>query len=326
MKNSIYKLAVAIGYMLLYSEHAISACIQSPSFNNVQAYVPARTFTLQYDDTGQRDLETISIRYLNDGKTYSNNDGDCGYSYLIGNYVNSWVPNASKVAPTNIAGIGISVSTAAIGSFNSTFGPSNPGSYAWGISDTVWHITIKKTGQVTTSDSIRSGMIARLTQTNTTPNSTWYLTALNMPANAIKINVLSCSLKSNQSTYNVNMGDWYDTQFNNIGDTSDMVNIPITLTCKAGTNIKTTITSSGGYVDAATGKLALSSINKATGVAIQLLDKNNLPIKLNTKNSLQNSVPEGDYMFDWKARYIKTENQITPGTANATATVNIRYE
>ncbi|MEX6175620.1 hypothetical protein AB6G03_01200 [Providencia hangzhouensis] len=31
-------------------------------------------------------------------------------------------------------------------------------------------------------------------------------------------------------------------------------------------------------------------------------------------------------MFDWKARYIKTADNITPGTANASATVNIRYE
>ncbi|WP_265510932.1 fimbrial protein, partial [Providencia rustigianii] len=54
--------------------------------------------------------------------------------------------------------------------------------------------------------------------------------------------------------------------------------------------------------------------------------KNNNPIKLNTKNSLQNNVPSGDYIFNWKAQYIKTANSITPGSANATATVNIRYE
>ncbi len=76
----------------------------------------------------------------------------------------------------------------------------------------------------------------------------------------------------------------------------------------------------------ASGKLALSGADKATGVAIQLLDKNSVPIKLNTKNSLQNSVPAGDYMFNWKARYIKTADKITPGSANSTATVNIRYE
>ncbi len=123
----------------------------------------------------------------------------------------------------------------------------------------------------------------------------------------------------------INLGDWYDTQFPTVGSTSTNINIPITLNCMAGTNIKATVTSSK-YEDTATGKLALTGPDSATGVAIQLLDKNNNPIKLNTLNSLQNNVPAGDYMFDWKARYIKTADNITPGTANASATVNIRYE
>lgn len=79
------------------------------------------------------------------------------------------------------------------------------------------------------------------------------------------------------------MGTWYDTQFKNIGDVSKSVDVPITLNCAAGTNIKATVTSSAGYIDVNTGKLNLSGTNRATGVAIQLLDKNNNPIKLNTK-------------------------------------------
>ncbi|WP_163785474.1 fimbrial protein, partial [Proteus mirabilis] len=98
---------------------------------------------------------------------------------------------------------------------------------------------------------------------------------------------------------------WYDTQFKNIGDVSKSVDVPITLNCAAGTNIKATVTSSAGYIDVNTGKLNLSGTNRATGVAIQLLDKNINPIKLNTKNSLQNGVSSGDYIFGWKARYIK---------------------
>ena len=86
------------------------------------------------------------------------------------------------------------------------------------------------------------------------------------------------------------MGTWYDTQFKNIGDVSKNVDIPITLSCAAGTNIKATVTSSAGYIDVNTGKLKLSGTNPATGIGIQLLDKNNNPIKLNTKNSLQNQV------------------------------------
>ncbi len=36
----------------------------------------------------------------------------------------------------------------------------------------------------------------------------------------------------------------------NIGDVSKSVDVPITLNCAAGTNIKATVTSSAGYIDA----------------------------------------------------------------------------
>ncbi|HEC8327914.1 TPA: fimbrial protein [Providencia rettgeri] len=326
MKNLIYKSIFAVSCIYLYSGYANAACTQNPNFNNIQVNIPSATYNIQYDDLTSRNLGQFSIRYLS-GSTKTYLDGTtCGTSYLRGNFINNWVPT-NQIAPSNIPGIGLSVQAASIGDFNAVWGPSipDPTRNPWEIHNVFWIVTIKKTGQVTTSNSIRSGLVARLTQTNNTPGSTWNLTTLNMPANAIRINVLSCSLKNNQSTYNINMRDWYDTQFPNIGSTSTPVDIPITLTCAAGTNIKATVTSSK-YEDTATGKLGLTGANSAAGVAIQLLDKNNNPIKLNTKNSLQNNVPAGDYMFNWKARYIKTADNITPGTANASATVNIRYE
>lgn len=313
--------------LFVYSNYTNAACIQNSGFNNIQVNVPTATYSVQYDDMTARELGSLSVRYLSGAMstTYSAGNGSCGISYLYGDFINNWVPN-NGIAPSNIPGIGISVQTAALGGdFNRWFGPSSTEKQSWEIADTVWYIKIQKTGQVTTSNTIRSGQVAQLTQKNQTPIGTWYLTTLNMPANAIRINVLSCSLKNNQSIYNIDMKDWYDTQFPDIGSTSTPVDIPITLTCAAGTNIKATVTSSK-YEDTATGKLGLTGANTATGVAIQLLDKNNNPIKLNTTNNLQNNVPAGDYMFNWKARYIKTAANITPGTANASATVNIRYE
>lgn len=109
-----------------------------------------------------------------------------------------------------------------------------------------------KTGRVTQSGSLQWGKIAQAVQNNTQPkNTTWNLTSLYLPLNAIKINSLKCTTKS--SNYNINMGTWYDTQFKNIGDVSKSVDVPITLNCAAGTNIKATVTSSAGYIDANTG-------------------------------------------------------------------------
>ncbi len=313
--------------ILLYSNNLIAACVQNPNFRNLVVNVPNRTYTIQYDDSGARDLETIRVNFSGSPiNTFTNSKGDCGNAYLYADYVNGWVPNANKIAATNIPGISIEVKATGIGSLNTRYGPptlANPA--AWRIINPYWTIRIIKTGQVTQSANIKPGHIGKMTQRNPIPHSsTWNLTSLNMPANAIKINVVKCT--TNSTNYTVNLGDRYDTQFRNIGDTSTSVNIPITLSCAAGTNIKTTVTSSAGYADASTGKINLSGANSAKGVAIQLLDKNNTPIKLNVKNNLQNNVPNGNYIFNWKARYIKISNNIMPGKANSTATVNIRYE
>lgn len=326
MRKLLYQSILAASCVYLYSGYASAACTQNPNFRNIQANVPSATYNLQYDDTAARDLGSFNVRYLSASSTntYGENTS-CGNSYLQGNFINSWTPN-NYIAPSNIPGIGITVATGGIGGdFNRQFGPQGSGQLGWIIYDTVWHITIKKTGQVTSSGTIRSGSIAQLTQTNSGVSGTWYLTTLNMPANAIRINVLSCSLKSPVPT--INLGDWYDTQFPTVGSTSTEVDIPITLTCLAGTNIKATINATSGTINAAQGQLALSGgADKATGVAIQIVDTNKNPIPLNSKRTIRDNVAAGDYIFGWKARYIKTTDKITPGPANGTATINIRYE
>ncbi|WP_369309576.1 fimbrial protein [Providencia rettgeri] len=325
MKKLIYQSILAAGCVYLYSGYANAACTQNPNFRNIQVNVPSATYNIQYDDTTARDLGSFDVRYLSAASTntYGENTS-CGNSYLYGSFVNSWTPN-NYIAPSNIPGIGITVATGGLGgNFNRQLGPQPAGRLGWIVYDTIWHITIKKTGQVTSSGSIRSGSIAQLTQTNTGVSGTWYLTTLNMPANAIRINVLSCSLKNSVPT--INLGDWYDTQFPAIGSTSTEVDIPITLSCLAGTNIKATVTATSGTVNATQGQLALSGADRATGVAIQLVDQNNNPIPLGSKRTIKNNAAAGDYIFGWKARYIKTADKITPGSADGTATINIRYE
>ena len=329
IKKRILNYKILPTLILLNAGYANAACIQNPNLNNVVVNVPARTYSLQYDDTGARDLATIQVNFKSSRvNTFSGptSNGKCGNAYLYADYLNGWVPNGNKIAASNIPGISIQVKATEIGFLNTRYGPptaDNPA--AWSLPNPYWTITIKKTGQVTQAGSLKSGLVGRLTQRNPAPhNSTWNLTSLNIPANAIKINVLRCSTKAN--SYNVNLGTWHDTQFSSIGSFSNSYNIPVTLSCAAGTNLKVTVSSSAGYVDTNTGKIKLSGQGQATGVAIQLLDKNSNPIKLNSKFTLQNNVANGDYNFNWKARYVKTANKITPGTANSTATINIIYE
>ncbi|EOV8089114.1 fimbrial protein [Providencia huaxiensis] len=329
MKKNQYKLILLFGCLFFYSYASHAECIKGTY--TAHHNIPDRTIYVQYDNLHANNyvLASHSVRAFTAeyhfAMSYAN---DCG-GYLDAYYVNGWSANSSKIAPTNIPGVGVRIR------FYSTplpdYIPSKSAildSSSYTLYNTYgyhsWEVEILKTGTISTSGVIRSGDIANLTQYNTKVGTRFLGATLGF-GNNYRISVVSCSLKNNQSTYNINMKDWYDTQFPNIGSTSTPVNIPITLTCAAGTNIKATVTSSK-YVDTATGKLGLTGNNSATGIAIQLLDKNSVPIKLNVKNSLQNSVPSGDYMFNWKARYIKTADNITPGTANASATVNIRYE
>ena len=149
------------------------------------------------------------------------------------------------------------------------------------------------------------------------------LAKIAIPSN-FRITLASCTING-VDTHNINLGDWDDKKFKNIGDTSNNVDIPIALSCVANTNIKVNVTSDA-IDNASTGKLSLTGANKATGIAVQLLNNSSNPIALNTQWTQQDNAPEGDYIFGWKARYIKTSNTVTPGTANASATVNIRYE
>ncbi|WP_311751363.1 fimbrial protein [Proteus columbae] len=329
MKNIIIKPLLVSG-ILFYSTYSTAACIQNPNYKNVMVDVPNRVFNIQYDDLTTRTLDTITLSYRPSNiTTYSGNDGDCGNAVLNGDFINGWIPNSNKIAATNIPGIGIRVKMTNIGYINLKYTGSNSSGNIivkkFRIVNPAWTVEIIKTGRVTQSDSLTGGTLARMTQNNTLPNNhQWILSTLRIPAGAIKVNSLKCTTKA--TSYNINLGTWYDTQFKNIGDVSQNVNVPITLSCAARTNIKATVTSSAGYIDVNTGKLKLSGTNSATGIGIQLVNANNNPIKLNTKLTMQDNVSSGDYIFNWKARYIKTGNTITAGSANSVATVNILYE
>lgn len=328
MRKLIVNSVLAVG--CLYTGHATAVCEQNPVLNNIKTTVTPHTFNIAYDDNNIRTLSVFEHRYAT-GSPYATttNPATCGNMSWKYAYANSWTPNADYIANTNIPGISVKImhDRFDLNRGSNIFYPPYDNTHSvLRIASPMWTVTFIKTGKVTQSGVLSSGIIAHALSYAPYPKKTFTLASLYFPTDQIKVNLLQCSLKNNQSVYNIDLGDWRDTQFTNIGDASNVSDIPITLTCMPGVNIKTSVTSSSGYIDANTGKLALSGADKATGVAIQLLDKNNTPIKLGTSNISQNNVAEGDYIFNWKARYIKTADKITPGSANASATVNIRYE
>lgn len=326
MKKLIIQFTCTIGCLFLYSGYGYSAaCAKNPNLNNRTEYIPARTYTIQYDDSSTKVLDTITLNYGTAPLSITANPSGC---YNIGLQLLNSPPITNSTISTSISGITFTAETAALKVSQPISVWQNSSVLAY-INSPSWIIRVQKTGYVRTGGTLNARNIGTLqglgNENGVNTRWAWNLTTATLPANAMKIVVLSCSLKNNKNTYDINMGDWYDTQFKNINDTQGTVAIPIALSCLAGTNIKVTVTSDT-IDNAANGRLGLTGADKATGIAVQLLNNAGTPIVLNQKLTQQDNVSQGDYIFGWKARYIKTAATITPGTANANATVNIRYE
>ncbi|WP_432652183.1 fimbrial protein [Providencia rettgeri] len=327
MKKLIVNSVLAVG--CLYTGYVSAACNQNPQFKNRITTLPSETIYLQYDDDSTKEIYHKVMSMGSAANATTSNGDQCGYSTIYGQYSNGWSQGTDGYANTNIARVSIHISIPAAG-INSAFNwkrslPYNKAYLAWaspgGIS---WAVRLRKDGRVIQSGDLKSGNLAELYQTNSLPSySRWSFSTLRVPVN-FKIVVLSCTLKNTVPT--INLGDWYDTQFPTVGSTSSEVDIPITLNCLAGTNIKATVVGTSGVINASQGHIGLSGTDKATGIAIQLVDANKNPIPLGSKQTIKSNVAAGEHIFGWKARYIKTADKVTPGSANGTVTINVLYE
>lgn len=143
--------------------------------------------------------------------------------------------------------------------------------------------------------------------------------------NSGTVNVGSCSV--NTPVVNVPLGTHPATNFSGIGSSTSNVEIPFELDCNSGTRINVVIEgdiSSGSGLD---GVIELEDdANSAAGVGIQLLDDSGSPLELGSSFFVGETATSGVFSPDWQARYIQTETDIVPGTANGTATIDITYE
>ena len=334
MKKLINYIAVTAS-ILLYSANAMAVCEINTNLNSaliLNKVIVGETIYVQYDGTNPI-IKQYSIVSADSRFNFATSASTtCNANFVIEWYKPVWPDANGNQLKSNIPGVGIEATL--------TYTELNSSPRLAEVEETIywgnksqrfermgWNVKLMRTGEITQEGIIRPNVIARAyMRNNPTGGTTITSHAVSISfGNNFRIVPLSCSLKNTSPTLNINMGDWFDKQFQGIGSTSAEVAIPITLNCLAGTNIKVLITSSD-YVDTATGKIGLSGNDKATGIAIQLLDHSNKPIELNKKISIDNAVPVGDYALSWNARYIKTADKITAGSANASATVNIIYE
>lgn len=141
------------------------------------------------------------------------------------------------------------------------------------------------------------------------------------------INVAACETPD----VSVNMGKPMLSTFSGVGYTTPVVSFDVSINaCPAGslTKIQYQFIPVNAVIDANNGLLALSSTATATGIALQLKDGSNAPLKFNTQYTLTgyNSVAGGSYKVPLKAAYRQTAATVTPGSANAALTFTMTYQ
>ncbi|RDL15127.1 fimbrial protein [Serratia fonticola] len=140
----------------------------------------------------------------------------------------------------------------------------------------------------------------------------------------MSVSVLACSLTT--PTVAAPLGNVYATAFTGVGSTTGNVDFNLGLNCAAGTKINVTMNGTQNSDTANTSVLALTgarSAGVAKGVGAQIL-YNNKPLNIGSRLLLKTAAG-GIETFPFKARYYQTLSNVLPGSANATATLNITY-
>lgn len=140
----------------------------------------------------------------------------------------------------------------------------------------------------------------------------------------MSVTVLACSLTT--PTVAAPLGNVYATAFTGVGSTTGNVDFNLGLNCAPGTKVNVTMNGTQNTDTANTSVLALTgagSAGVAKGVGAQIL-YNNTPLNIGTRLLLKTTAG-GIETFPFKARYYQTLNNVLPGSANATATLNITY-
>ncbi|MGY9341893.1 fimbrial protein [Citrobacter braakii] len=220
---------------------------------------------------------------------------------------------------TGIPGVGIKVYYTAY--TQSTFdNPPRTGIMGQGAVNIDSGVTVDlyKTGPIT-SKNIDSGLYFQKTYGD--------LEVIRGSVVAGQVIQLACSL--NSSTITVPLPDALGSAFTGRGTTKGDTAFTINLNCDAGTRINASLSGTQNAETANDSILALSGAGTsevASGIGIQLL-YDNTPLKLNNNIVLKTSAggqefPPGAFT----ARYFQTKDNVTAGSANATATLNITYQ
>lgn len=243
-----------------------------------------------------------------------------GYIYGNMTYGGGVPSGVEHVYKTNVPGIGIMLSRNQIYFDSPRFSYYTGASIAWSYADSSAIARLIVIGPVSPG-SVEPGEIGFISFDGS-PDSHAYTVTLGSP---IPIVASSCSITT--PSVNVKLDDIFSADLNAVGKTAKLKNFNVGLDCEASAKVNVKLTGNKNTDTSASGVLQLTnagSAGVAKGVGIQML-YNNAPMVLD-QNVLLKTSTGGTETFTFGAQYYQTKSDVSMGSANATATLDITYQ
>jgi len=238
------------------------------------------------------------------------------------------VPGYNRVFTTNVAGIGIRLSRYFDGA-EATYYPhtrTTTGDFREFNPAARFQVELFKIAAVTGSGPLSQGTYTRYySPADNKSVLTTFLSGL-----GITIITPSCTVDLGSRNISVQFGRVPQSNFKGRGTTTGDRSFSIKLNCKAGQNAQNTVylrmdatpdpSNEQGVL-----KITQGSTGTATGVGIQVVDNQSVPVKFG-EDALVGSSKDGDYVLPYTARYYQTGASVTPGRADGAATFTLDYK
>ena len=254
-----------------------------------------------------------------------------------GNYVTTI--NGRRVYSTNVAGVGYAVGATSVNTCGNTAYADGTGTGDGNANNRLIcsvnglfgnqpltgqaRVQFYKTAQTTGTGTVSARQISSFILRNN--KSSWQSPESAINIAAFNVTTIACTISN--TAISVPMGTVEKRAFNGQGtwpEDSNTRSFTIPLSCNAGTRVNLQI--DGSAQNALQGVLNLTGgTGSASGVGVQLL-YNNAPLPLSTPLNAGVASSEGAFSIPLQARYYQTGSNITPGTANASATFTMTYQ
>ena len=247
---------------------------------------------------------------------------ECTADYQVQSYNmlrGTAVTGIEGVYSTNINGVGVKVTSNAGLIF-----ASPPTTWLWNrpwVLGGPFRIRLYKTGSIS-GGALSTG---RLFSWTTPKTSGGILEVAVGEITGGSVTSVACSIST--PNISVPLGDVEGKLLTGVGTTVADKQFNIGLNCDSDARVNVTLQGTQNPDTSNTSVLALTNAGNAgtaNGVGVQLL-YNGAPLTLNNRIILKTS-SGGQESLPFVARYFQTKNPVSPGQANATATLNLTYQ